>query len=135
MTRIEKKMAAGAIAADEIELAKDLKFSTDRLLQEWMYKYGAKEASRRYDHLQLIVKDDCFEASGLTKAAGPYGSAMLARIRSNLKLSAAHHGGQLGPMGVTYSHLLGVVGILTEECNVWWSDPFDLTKPGDGDAA
>jgi hypothetical protein len=135
MTKIEQKMAAGAISAAEIELAKDLKFSMDRLLQEWMYKYGSKEASRRYDHLQLIVKDDSFEASGHTKAAGPYGPAMLARIRFNLKTSAAHHAAQLGSMGVTYNHLLGVTGILTEECTIWWSDPFDLTGHGGGDAA
>lgn len=134
MTKIEKKMAAGGITAAEIELAKDLKFSMDKLLQEWMYKYGPKEATRRFDHLQLIVKDDCFEASGHTKAAGPYGTAMLARVRSNLKGSAAHHAAQLTPMGLTYNHLLGVTGILTEECTVWWSDPFDLINHGGRDA-
>jgi len=26
-----------------------------------------EEASRRYDHMQFLVKDDCFEASALNK--------------------------------------------------------------------
>jgi hypothetical protein len=134
MTRIEKKMAAGGIPSCDVELVKDLKFSMDKLLQEWMYKYGPEEASKRYDHLQLIVKDDCFEASGHTKASGPYGPAMLARIRSNLKDSAKHHRSQLAPLGISYNHLLGVTGILTEDCKVWWTDPFDVTNDGSGDA-
>jgi hypothetical protein len=135
MTTIEKKMAAGAAGADEIQLAKDFKFSMDRLLQEWMYKYGPAEAARRYDHLQLIVKEDCFEASAHTKAAGPYGTAMLGRVRANLKTSAASQGAQLAALGVSYNHLLGVAGILTEDCTVWWSDPFDLTEDGGGSDA
>ena len=135
MTKIEKKMAVGGIIAGEIALAKDLKFSIDKLLQEWMYKYGAKEASKRYDHLQLIVKDDCFEASQYAQAAGPYGAGMLARVRSNLKASAMHHAVQLGRMGVTYNHLMGVVGILTEECTLWWSDQFAVMTQDDNDAS
>jgi hypothetical protein len=135
MTTIEKKMAAGGVATNEINLAKDFKFSMDRLLQEWMYKYGDDEAARRYDHLQLIVKEDCFEASAQTKAAGPYGTAMLGRVRANLRTSTANQGAKLAALGISYNHLLGVAGILTEDCTVWWSDEFDLRDDGGGSDA
>ena len=121
-------MAAGAVSVSEIDLAKDFKFSSDKLLQQWMYKYGPKETSRRYDHLQLIVKEECFEASVQTRSDGPYGPEMLARIRSNLRQATAHHSAQLASMGITYNHLFGIVGILTEDCAVWWTDPFDLAR-------
>jgi hypothetical protein len=35
-----------------------------------------EEASRRYDHMQFLVKDDCFEASARTKSTSTlYGPA------------------------------------------------------------
>lgn len=131
---LEKKMGTGGVNVSEIALLKDFKFSTDRLLQEWMWKYGAEEASRRYDHIHLIVKDDCFEASARTQTkSSTYGPAMLARLRENLKATISTPSLKLSHMGVTYHHLLGVAGILTEDCTVWWSDQFNPNQ-GAGDA-
>jgi hypothetical protein len=125
--KLEKKMAAGGIPIGEINLARDLKFSAEKLFQEWLYKYNAERTSQLYDHLRLVVTDDCYEAkSKADESKKPYGMKMLARLRENTKASDAKLVKRLTDAGVTYHHMMGVAGILTEECKVWWSDEFDL---------
>jgi hypothetical protein len=126
VTLLEKKMGAGGVSVSEIALLKDFKFSTDKLLQEWMWKYGPEEAIRRYDHMQLAVKEDCFEASAKTSSKTTYyGTAMLARVRENLRATNRVPSLKFSNMGITYHHLLGISGILTEDCAVWWSERFN----------
>ena len=67
-----------------------------------------EEASRRYDHMQFLVKDDCFEASARTKSTSTlYCPAMLARLRENLRTTSNTRSVKSPAMGVTY-HLLCV---------------------------
>jgi len=128
-TKLEKKMAVGGIASAEIGLIKDFKFSTDKLLQEWRYKYGPERAAERYDHLQLLVKEDCFAASAEAKSATSlYGTAMLARVRETLRATASLPATQVARLGVSHHILLGIAGILTEECSLWWSDEFKVDE-------
>ena len=70
-----------------------------------------EEASRRYDHMQFLVKADCFEASARTKSTSTlYGPAMLARLRENLRTTSNTPSLKFPAMGVTYHlyHLLCV---------------------------
>jgi hypothetical protein len=128
-TKLENKMGAGGIIAAEIGLMKDLKFSTDKLLQEWRYKYGSERAAERYDHLQLLVKEDCFAASAQVKSPSSlYGTAMLGRVRENLRATASLPATQVARLGVSHHILLGIAGILTEECSLWWSDEFKVNE-------
>jgi len=41
-TLLEKKMGAGGVNTSEIALLKDFKFSAEKMLQEWMWKYGLR---------------------------------------------------------------------------------------------
>lgn len=134
--RLEKKLAGGGISVAEIDLLKSFKYSADVLLLQWLNKYGKARASARYDHLRLMVTEDCYEAAGSVASKDElYGAKMLARVRSNLKTSVAHQLNHLKEMGVTYNHLLGVAGILTEDCKVWWSDAFELEEGGAANVA
>jgi hypothetical protein len=134
--KLKKKLAAGGLSIGEIDLLKSFHYSADVLLQQWLYKYGPSKTSARYEHLRLIVTDDCYEAAASAGSpSGIYGAKMLARVRSNLKQSVGYQLNQLSEMGVTYNHLLGIAGILTEDCKVWWSDQFELEEREEPDAA
>lgn len=133
VTRLEKKMTAGGISNDEIALVKSLKNSVEVLLQEWYYKYGVDRALQQYDHLELAVKSDCNEAAqeASSKTQPLYGTKMLSSVRSNLKFTATNQASHLSDIGVFHQHLLGVAGMLTQQCKVWWSDEFDLGETDD----
>jgi hypothetical protein len=134
-TVLEKKLTVGGLSASDVTLLKDFKFSADKLLQEWMWKYGPEEAARRYDHMQLVVQEDCSEAHNRTiSKTTVYGPAMLTRLRENVRTSARDVALKFAKMGVAHHHLLGVSGILTEECKVWWSERFNMAQ-GDSDVA
>lgn len=54
----------------------------------------------------------------------PYGAAMLIDSQNRLRRLAAEEAGQVG--GHSYDCLIGVAGLLTSECRIWWSPRFPL---------
>ena len=51
---------------------------------------------------------------------------MLMDIRRRLKKCFEDEKDNL--FGIRYEHLSGFVGLLTEECKVWWSEKFDIPE-------
>jgi hypothetical protein len=128
MKRMELKMAAGGLSVSEIDHLKDLKFSAETLLQGWLYKFGQQRAQEYYEHLRVLVRGECLEATQQSRQdVGLYGAAMLKDLRQRLdQISTTRPGDTLQ---CSRDALLGMAGILTEDCKVWWSSEFDL--PGD----
>ncbi len=123
MRVMELKMTAGGASVQDIDLAKDHKYSLEVLLHEWMYAKGTDEAQKRYEHLRTLVRTECQEAhDSFHDAEGLFGQGMLVDIRNRLR--ASHERGNRIPFNIRYEHLLGMAGLLTEDCTIWWSDPF-----------
>ena len=121
---LELKMAAGGISKSNIDLAKDHKYSAEHLLLEWLYK-NKVIADKRYGHLRTIVRTECNEAHDLVeRERGLYGQHMLNEIRKRLRSRFTKERSLM--FGCMYEHLLGIVGILTEECAIWWSKVFNI---------
>lgn len=128
MRKLEIKMATGKISAPNISRAKDFKFSTEKLLNEWIYKHNPQTANKRFDQLRMIVGNECQEAfDSKFSAQQPFGKEMLTEIRERLRRRLTTNPNLF--FECTYEHLLGIVGILTEQCDVWWSEEFEI--PGD----
>jgi hypothetical protein len=130
MKKLELKMAKGGMSALDIDNEKDLKYSAERLLTDWFHRNGPDEAESRYEHLSVIVRNECMEALDLLKNSTPvFGTEMLNEVRRRLRM---RHNNNVANMyqDCTYEHLLGIAGILTEECKVWWSEKF-LIPEGD----
>lgn len=129
MRVMELKLTAGGISVGEVSHLKDLKYSAEYMLQEWLHKYGPAEADKRYQHLRVLVQEACNSSAVASRKSGTlYGEEMLADVRGQLRARTqqqAEHVLGLGP-----EQLLGVAGILTEDCRVWWSDEFPI---GEGD--
>lgn len=122
---MEIKMDAGGISYDNIKLAKDQKFSIEALTTSWLYKYDQIEAVKRYNQVKLIINTECQEAYDEEEQKDKsFGSNMLKKVR--LKLRERYKTDAVSFFDCKYEHLLGMVGVLTEECLVWWSEKFKI---------
>jgi len=129
MRVMELKLTAGGISVGEVSHLKDLKYSAEYLLQAWLHRYGPIEADKRYQHLRVIVQEACNTSTVASKKSGTcYGEEMLAGIRGQLRTRTREQPEQV--LGLGPEQLLGVAGILTEDCKVWWSEEFPI---GEGD--
>lgn len=125
MNITERKMSAGGISIENIKLAKDHKFSAEALLERWLYKYGDNTAAERYEHLSTIVKTECQEAyDACHSEIESFGQRMLEDVRRRLR--ERHEKDCKHLFDCMYEHLLGIKGIETEKCSVWWSKQFTI---------
>ena len=128
ITTLALKMAAGKVSARNIRRIIDFKYSVEKLLNSWIYKYSPKKANRYYEQLSLIVGNECEEAYDLVQTENnPFGQEMLNKVRQRLRRRLVNDPHLF--FGCEYEHLLGIIAILTEQCEVWWSEEF--TIPGD----
>jgi hypothetical protein len=127
MGRMEIKMAAGGLSVREIDHLKDLKFSTEYLLQQWLYMYGNDQTQKYYEHLRVVVRGACLAAQeNSQQPEGLYANKMLSDLRQRLERQSAALAAETPDC--RHDHLLGMAGILTEDCKVWWSAEFELPK-------
>lgn len=125
MRKMELKMIAGEISLANIELAKSHKFSTEYLLTQWLNKDEFKKADSQFQHLCNIIRTECQEVHDeVCHESIPFGTAMLKELRKRLRNRYDKDRQQF--FECTYEHLWGIVGILTEECVVWWSPQFEM---------
>jgi len=128
MRAMQLKMAKGGVSIQNIDLAKDLKFSAERLLAGWIHKYGSGEANKRHQHLSLVIRNECQEAHDLSKTDDElFGEKMLNEVRKRLRERYQHEiSSQYNDC--VYEHLLGIAAMLTEECKIWWSEVFSIPQ-------
>ena len=80
--------------------------------------------------LEGVVQAECSEAqliaqtSSQTALIAPYGPAMLVGVFQRLKAIAENTPRKVS--NEPYECLVGIAGLLTEQCTVWWSDKFNL---------
>jgi hypothetical protein len=124
---LERKMAAGGISFQSIDVAKDHQRSAEYILQSWFHKYGPESARKRYEQLDVIVRTECAEAfDNHVTAEKFFGPAMLSEVRQRLRDLATS--GSPDTYNVRYEHLLGFASLATQECKVWWSEPFSVEE-------
>jgi hypothetical protein len=129
MWKLELKMAKGGIYASNINYAKDHKYSYETLFDTWICKYSnnLQKARERYEHLNVIIGNECQEAYDIASQKGePFGREMLIDVRHRLRERLKNEPESF--FDCKYEHLLGVAGVLTELCNVWWSEEFAIPE-------
>jgi hypothetical protein len=119
------KMDKGNISFENVGLQKDNKFAAEKHFISWIHKYGNEKASKQYGQVKLIVQNECQAAYDESfKKDEAFGTEMLRDLRKRLR-------GRLDAEKQSFfdckqEHLLGMAGILTEECKVWWSEKFPI---------
>mgnify|MGYP000849571807 CR=1 FL=1 len=123
--RLEIKMDAGEIDAENISLVKDFKFAFEQHSLAWMYK-DSEDAEIKYNQIMKVTQNLCKEIYDEKKIeqGKETGQDMLIAVRREIKnRKAIDHKIFLD---CTYEHVVGAVGVLTESCKVWWTPKFDI---------
>ncbi len=83
------------------------------------------EGQAELTQIENVVKTEC-DAARLRASQGakPFGQRMLIDVQDRLQRVAKEESGKVGRQ--PYEALIGMAGILTESCPVWWSEQFDL---------
>ncbi len=117
------KMDQGKISYENVGLQTDNKFAAEKHFISWIHKYGAEKASKQYGQIKLMVQNECQAAHDDNfKKEEPFGTEMLKDLRKRLKTRLETDKNSF--FDCKQEHLLGMAGILTEECKVWWSEKF-----------
>jgi hypothetical protein len=126
-TRLRKKLDAGGLSAMTVDVARDCYSAAFKQQREWAAKYGEKKAIERYHHISTIMRAEAAQAYEETVSdVGLFGREMLRVLRERLRLRRQSGGAEL--LGCVDEHLLGYAYMLTDDCKVWWSKAFDLSK-------
>lgn len=116
------KMQCGLIADDSIEIMDDLRSSAETYVLKNYYKTkNPTETLEQLDQIRTIVKNQAIESKSRSKLKGsPYGVIMLHDIEDRLEkiVEKRHHDVYQTP----YEILKGMVGILTNECKIAFSE-------------
>lgn len=123
-SRMEIKMDQGGIASSAVQLMKDFRTSAEVALTERLHRYGSQQTDRDYDPLSILVRGAAEDARISSKRDDrDWREDMLLERRTRLRQRADHG---TDTLGMREEQLSGIASILTEECQVWWSPPFDL---------
>jgi hypothetical protein len=127
LAKMVAKMSAGELCVMDVEQFRDDVRSLEQSFLRWKEKYEIKEANNRLQHVQALVLQQCREMTDTTVAPSDFRHPIvtnLPALRSRIHTLASAEAASL--YGCRPDHLRGAVGLLTDECRVWWSEPFDL---------
>jgi hypothetical protein len=121
--RLQKKMKKGQLHS-QIETMEQRSLSAEQQLIEFALTRSS-EVDSYLKQLEWVVRGECDEAYLQASLTGTvYGPQMLVDVYSRLQKKAEQD------CELVYRQpkelLIGIAGLLTGECKVWWSEPFDL---------
>ncbi len=122
-TILEQKLTAGGLA-EQIDYMAERERATERHLLE-----DLQRRPDRYPDLtkqiEQVVLGECREAHLRARTRPtPYGPTMLIEVQDRLRRIAREETALVGDH--SYECLIGMAGLLTHECVVWWSPRFPI---------
>jgi hypothetical protein len=127
LSRMQAKMSAGEVTAMELEQFKDDVRSLEATFLRWKEKHDLQQANARLQHIEQLVIQQCRQHNDPAKAPPGFSHPIISDrpgLKASLSTLAKNEAATL--YGCRPEHLAGAVGMLTDECRVWWSEPFDL---------
>lgn len=122
---LAKKMVKGGLAT-QLDMMQWRTLSAERHLLS-LAAQDPDEAAKVLNQLKGIVKGACVDAQTLASARPePWGVEMYRQVTTRLQRVADHQPDLACQQA--YECLIGVAGLLTEECEVWWSPSFDTKE-------
>ena len=123
---LKAKLNRGGIG-DQFEYLSERERDTELYLMEEATKApeSSPELLRR---LEQVVLGECSEAhlTSRTDDEKPFGRPMMVSVLDRLKTVAVGDGQRVGYQ--SYDCLVGMVGLLTSDCRVWWSARFAIQE-------
>lgn len=122
LTVLEKKLARGGLAA-HFETMRRRSLSAEQILLDLVTR--PQEGRQVLAQIESVVLTECDDAKlRASQTPEPYGAAMLIDVQDRLKRIAEKEPAQVHRQ--SSDMLIGVSGLLTSNCKVWWSDKFDV---------
>lgn len=124
-TPLEKKAIKGGLVS-HLPTWRRRTLSAEQHLLE-MSNRKKKDTEEILNHLHAVVKGECDDAR-LQAAAGSelYGEDMMRILQQQLRERATQRSATV--CNQEYECLVGIAGLLTNECEVWWSSEFNLEE-------
>jgi Cap4 dsDNA endonuclease len=120
-----RKMDAGGLPVHTVGLLDDLRSSAEEEIERRLYRDGPDRTNTDYDHVQVLVRSIAEDARlAMRTPDSDYGQSMYAELRMRLRDQRTTD--PESTRGLSVEQMTGVAAILTELCQVWWGDPFDL---------
>lgn len=125
--KLEIKMDAGGIDAENIGSVKDFKFAFEQHFLGWIYK-DQDEADSKYAQVMAVTKNLCKEIYDEKEIAAnkSNGQDMLVAVRKEIKDRKKNEPTIF--LDCSYEHIIGAVGVLTESCKVWRTSKFEIKE-------
>jgi hypothetical protein len=125
LSPLEKKAIKGGLLS-YLPTWKRRTLSAERHLLE-MVNRKKKDAEEILNHLHAVVKGECDDAR-LQASSGsePYGEDMMRILLQQLRQRATQRPSTV--FNQEYDCLVGISGLLTNECEVWWSPEFNIEE-------
>lgn len=124
MDTLKKKLVKGGLA-DRYETFRRRSLSAEQVLLDFATR--PNEDDKKCSQIENVVLAECDEAHfRASQKTSPFGPAMLIDVQDRLR-----HVAEANPAKVfkqPYDLLIGVAGLLTSECKVWWSEQFSLEE-------
>lgn len=123
-THLDKKLLQGGLRR-ELSTFQRRTLSAHGHLLKLQHSSSAEEFCATLNQLENVVQAECDDARLFTEQKNSqYGKDMLHLLQKRLRELAENK-----PESVCnqdYNVLVGMAGLLTADCRVWWSDEFDL---------
>lgn len=124
MDTLKKKLAKGGLAG-RYEVLRRRSLSAEEQLLDLVQRPGQEKGL--CSQIENVVLAECDEAHlRASQTPATFGAAMLIDVQDRLKRIA-----EAEPTKVCrqpYDLLVGVAGLLTSECKVWWSEQFSMEE-------
>lgn len=126
LTTLDKKLRRGGLGHLQSEVMRRRALTAEQQLLE--YASRPEDGMGRIAHLESVVLAECADAQLRAQSTTSlWGTTMYLDVQKRLKHRSEHDAA--GVYRQDTDMLLGVAGLLTAECKVWWSDHFNIDEP------
>lgn len=120
---LRKKMQRAGLH-DQVVTMERRSLSAEQRLIEFAIQ-NPKDTESHLAQLESVVQGECDEAYlAASLTSEPKGSKMLSDVYNRLRIKAEKQSDLV--LRQPYELLIGIAGLLTGECKVWWSERFNL---------
>ena len=126
-TILEQKLQQGGLS-EQIEYLRSKERAAEFAIMQDIVRRPSSYPTLQ-TQIEQVVLSAVSEAHLRTRVENStFGQAMMIQVQDRLKAAATEQAEQIGHH--SYDCLVGVAGLLTSECRVWWSDRFQIV-PGE----
>ena len=121
------KLKKAKFSKENTDLLANLTYSAELYLAQLLHKYDADKARGHREHLRLVTQNTCQTIYDSFDDKKGMGLPMLISVRDSLE-QRYNNDIRYRYNDLDIEHFIGISGILTNDCLLWWSEKFNLEE-------